>query len=849
MQPVRGVGSSRPFLGVLVFAALVTALPGFALAEGEASGTAVHPETWPTAHSPFPRDAKLEQRIHALVASMTLEEKVGQIIQADISSATPEDARNFHLGSILAGGNSKPGGGRLADAQQWLATADAYDRANANAANGKPAIPLLLGLDAVHGNNDVTGATIFPHNVALGATHDPELIRKIGAATAEEVRAIGWNWAFAPTLAVPQDVRWGRSYEGYSSNPKQVAEYATAAVEGLQGKPGTAQFLDGAHVIASAKHFLGDGGTHNGVDQGDAQISEATLRDIHGAGYPPAIDAGVQNVMASFSSWNGVKMSGNKGLLTDVLKDRMHFDGFVVGDWNSHGQVAGCSNDDCPAAINAGMDMFMAPDSWRSLYDHTLQEVRNGTIPMARLDDAVTRILRVKARFGLLDKNGRAKQPLRGKLDILGDAAHRALARQAVRESLVLLKNEHHVLPLDPRKHILVTGDGADNIPKQSGGWTLTWQGAGTTNADFPRAQSIWSGINEQVTKAGGVATLSADGSFTQKPDAAIVVFGEDPYAEFQGDIPNLAYKPGDDSDLQLLKRLHAQGVPVVAVFLSGRVLWTNPEINASDAFVAAWLPGSEGGGIADVLLRKADGSVQYDFHGKLSYAWPRNAAQTNQADPNPQFPYGYGLRYADNGDLAQLSENPGMSLDNAQSGVYFARGKPAKGYSLLLSDAGGETKPITATPASSDQGDLRVTAVDYHVQEDARRFAWTGQHAAQVAIAGSGAQDLSRQANGDMQIVVTLRVDQLGTGNATVGVTCGSHCHAEVPVQATLASLQPGHWTRLGIPLKCLQKHGADMSRIDRPFELSAAQGTSLSIASVTLAANADRSVACAGP
>jgi beta-glucosidase len=405
------------------------------------------------------------------------------------------------------------------------------------------------------------------------------------------------------------------------------------------------------------------------------------------------------------------------------------------------------------------------------------------------------------------------------------------------------------LLPLDPRKRILVTGDGADNMPKQSGGWTLTWQGTGTTSANFPHAQSIWSGIQQQVEAAGGTATLSTDGSFTQKPDVAVVVFGEDPYAEFQGDVPNLAYKPGDDSDLQLLKHLHAQGIPVVAVFLSGRVLWVNPEINASDAFVAAWLPGSEGGGIADVLLRKRDGSIQYDFHGKLSYAWPRNAAQTNQNDPHPLFPFGYGLRYADNGDLAKLSEDPGISLDNAQSGVYFMRGKPAKGFSLVLTDAGGDTKPVTAMPASSPQDDLHATAVDYHVQEDARRFAWMGKQAAQLALIADHAQDVSRQANGDMDVVATLRVDELGKGDATIGVACGVNCHAEIPVQAALASLQKGQWTRLGVPLKCLQKGGADMSHIDRPFVLRSAPGTTISIASVTLSTNADRSVECANP
>jgi beta-glucosidase len=613
----------------------------------------------------LPPDAALEQRVRALMAKMSLRDKVGQVIQADIVSVTPEEVRTYRLGSILAGGNSKPGGGRVADPAQWLALSDAFYRASTDTRDGGLAIPVLFGVDAVHGNNDVSGATIFPHNVALGATRDPDLIHAIGEATAAEARAAGINWAFAPTLTVPQDDRWGRTYEGYSENPALVAAYAAPAVEGLQGKPGTAQFLDGSHVIATAKHFLGDGSTAGGKDQGDAGIGEAQLRDIAAAGYLPAIDAGVQTVMASYSSWNGVKMTGNKGLLTDVLKQRMDFQGFVVGDWNGHGQIPGCSNVDCPQAIDAGLDMYMAPDSWRGLYQSMLAEVKSGVIPMARLDDAVARILRVKLRMGLFEAGLPSEQPLGGHFDLIGSPAHRALARRAVRESLVLLKNQDHLLPLDPHQRILVAGDGADNIPKQSGGWTLTWQGTGTTNADFPQATSIWNGIRQQVQAAGGTAELSADGHYAHKPDAAIVVYGENPYAEFQGDVPTLAFAPGDPADLDLLKRLRAQGIPVVSVFLSGRPLWVNPEINASNAFVAAWLPGSEGEGIADVLLRDAGGKVQYDFHGKLSYSWPRTAMQTplnvGQKDYDPQFAYGHGLTYEDDGDLGPLSEVSGL--------------------------------------------------------------------------------------------------------------------------------------------------------------------------------------------
>ncbi|MGC1548676.1 MAG: glycoside hydrolase family 3 protein, partial [Rhodanobacter sp.] len=619
----------------------------------------VHPELWPAVHWPFAKNAALEQRVQTLLAQMTVEEKVGQIIQADIGSVTPDDVRQYHLGSVLAGGDSKPGGGRLAAPAQWLTSADAYYHASMDVPKGRVAIPVLFGIDAVHGDNDVTGATIFPHNIALGAMRDPALVQQITAATAEEVRTTGIPWAFAPTIAVPRDRRWGRSYEGYSENPQLVAQYATAAVEGLQGRIGTPQFLDASHVIASAKHFVGDGGTTNGKDEGNTQVSETELRDVDAAGYPPAIAAGVQTVMASYSSWNGVKMHGNKALLTDLLKDRMSFGGFVIGDWNAQGQVPGCSNEDCPIAVNAGIDMLMAPDSWRGLYTHTLAEVKSGVIPMARLDDAVTRILRVKLRLGLFDMGAPSSQPLSGKFDLMGSPEHRALARQAVRESLVLLKNQDHLLPLNPQQRVLVAGDGADNIPKQCGGWTLNWQGTGTTNADFPHGESIWSGIREQVSAAGGTAVLSPDGTFSQKPDVAIVVFGENPYAEYHGDIPNLAYKPGNDSDLQLIRHLRAQGIPVVAVFLSGRPLWVNREINAANAFVAAWLPGSEGGGVADVLLRTRDGKVAHDFHGKLSYSWPRTAMQTslNVSQPNydPQFAYGYGLTYADNGNLSLL--------------------------------------------------------------------------------------------------------------------------------------------------------------------------------------------------
>lgn len=620
----------------------------------------VHPQIWPKVRRPRIDDSSIEARLDTLMRSLSVAEKVGQIIQADIASVTPEDVRMYRLGSILNGGNSGPGGNDLAPAKAWLAAADAFYAASMDTSDGRHAIPIVWGVDAVHGHNNIIGATLFPQNVALGATRNPRLVRRIGEITARELRVTGQEWTFAPTVAVARDVRWGRAYESYSEDPAVVRDYAAAIIPGLQGELGAPDFLRGPHVIATAKHFLADGGTLAGRDQGDARATEEDLRDIHGSSYAVAIGAGVQVVMASFSSWQGRKLHGHPGLLTDVLKKRMRFEGFVVGDWNAHGQLEGCTNWSCASAINAGLDMFMAPDSWRELYAATLAQVRAGEIGMERLDDAVRRILRVKLRAGLFEAGKPSSRPLAGRYDLLGSAEHRAVARQAVRESLVLLKNAEHLLPLRPSANVLVAGDGADNIPKQNGGWTLTWQGTGTTNDHFPNADSIFDGIEAAVAAAGGHATLSPSGTYEKKPDVAIVVFGEDPYAEFQGDLDTLQYKPCDKRDLQLLRRLRADAIPVVAVLLSGRPLWVNPELNASDAFVAAWLPGSEGAGIADVLFARRNGSVNHDFKGKLPFAWPRTPLQTT-ADPGdepPLFAFGYGLKYRHNGALPALSED-----------------------------------------------------------------------------------------------------------------------------------------------------------------------------------------------
>ncbi|MBS0580060.1 MAG: glycoside hydrolase family 3 protein [Proteobacteria bacterium] len=629
----------------------------FGAVAAEAPQPVIHPQRWPELPPALPRDEALEAHVEELLARMSPEQKVGQLIQADIGSITPNDLRHYPLGSILNGGNSAPGDDKLTAPSEWLALADRFYEASIGGA-GATVIPALWGTDAVHGHNNIPGATIFPHNIGLGAARDPELIRRIGEITALEVRVTGLDWAFSPTVAVARDARWGRTYESYSENPDVVRQYAVAMVTGLQGAPGTPQFLDAAHVLATPKHFLGDGGT-GGKDQGDNLYTEKQLLELDSLGYQAAILAGAQTVMASYSSWRGQKMHGNHALLTDVLKGRFGFEGLVIGDWNGHAQLPGCSATRCAAALNAGIDMFMAPDGWRELLKNTLDQVNAGEIGAARLDDAVRRVLRVKLRAHL-DTEGRpSSRPYAGRYELLGSAEHRAVARQAVRESLVLLKNANHLLPLSPAAHVLVAGDGADSIAKQSGGWTIDWQGT-EPNQDFPHGESIYAGIARCVSAAGGTPNLSPAGEFSTRPDVAIVVFGESPYAEYAGDVHTLEYSPGDKRDLALLRRLHALDIPVVAVFLSGRPLWVNAELNAADSFVAAWLPGPEGGGVADVLFRAHDGTVQYDFRGTLPFSWPsspRPPAVDELPGEEPLFGVGYGLTYADDGYLKRLPE------------------------------------------------------------------------------------------------------------------------------------------------------------------------------------------------
>ena len=787
--------------------------------------TRAHPELWPHAASPAAMtDAATEAFVTELMSRMTLEEKVGQTIQADIASIKPEDLLTYPLGSILAGGNSSPGGDERASAQKWVELAQAFRRAVAERPGAK--VPMIYGIDAVHGHNNIVGATIFPHNSGLGAMRDPDLIRRIGEATALEVAVTGADWTFGPTLAVPQDDRWGRAYEGYAENPEVAQSYAGPMTLGLQGALSADHPLTAGHIAGSAKHFLADGGTTGGHDQGDHAGDEAGLIRTHLSGYPQAIDAGVLSIMASFSSWNGVKHSGNESILNDVLRGPLGFDGFVVSDWNAQGQLPGCSNESCALAFNAGIDMFMAPDSWKPLYTNTLAQVRSGEIPMARLDEAVRRILRVKVKTGLFTDS----RPVEGHLNELGSPAHRAIAREAVRKSLVLLKNEGSVLPIRSGARVLVAGH-ADDIGQASGGWTLTWQGTGNSNADFPNGQSIWSGIEEAVVAGGGQATLSADGSFTRKPDVAIVVFGETPYAEFQGDVDTLDFLPTEA--LETLKRLKAAGIPTVSVFLSGRPMWTNPEINQSDAFVAAWLPGTEGGGVADVLIGDAAGRARNDFNGKLSFSWPRTATgeplNVGQPGYDPQFAYGYGLTYAHGARVGALSEESGVQGEIGSVDRYFVDGRFVAPWSLMLRDAGGEFRLGTESGGSSPRAGVTVRSTDGAGQESARTltFGAAGGHALIVARP----VDLVRQANGEMAMAFRYRVESKPA--APVRLTLG---RAEVDVTAIFTAAPIGQWRMLKVPLSCLRDAGADLTAVDEPWGLRAGGALGITVEDIRL-------------
>ena len=589
------------------------------------------------------------QRVDALLERMTTDQKLGQMIMAERASTTPDDVREHGLGSVLSGGGSTPGANHPAD---WVTMNDAYWAGSMAEDDGRLPIPLLYAIDAIHGNANVLGATVFPHNIGLGAAHDPDLIERVAQVCAREVLATGLDWTFAPTLAVVGNVHWGRTYESFSEDPALVASYADRYVRGLQGDLGRDS------VIACAKHWVGDGGTANGEDQGNTTLSEAELDRVHIAPYDTALNAGVLTVMASFNSWNTEKCHGHRYLLTDVLKQRMNFEGIVVSDWDGIDQLSDDYDHAIVLSVNAGMDMIMISVDWQRCLDGLKRAVAVGAVPMERIDDAVRRILSVKIRYGLFERPRPADRPWSNH-DSFGSAAHREVAREAVRKSLVLLKNDRAILPVAKQARVLVAGKNADNRGHQCGGFTVAWQGVSGAE-QIIGGTSIWEGIRTLAPQA----VLSVDGSAADaaQHDVAIVVIGEVPYAEGMGDIrtggrvasgsgfggPTSQLSPYGRTvelselhpeDLATIRAIAAKGIPVATVLVSGRPLVVNHELAESAAFVAAWLPGSEGHGVADVLFG------DHDFQGTLSFTWPERP-MVNPADAGVRFSRGFGLRY-----------------------------------------------------------------------------------------------------------------------------------------------------------------------------------------------------------
>ena len=779
-------------------------------------------DLWPII-DPLPLSIDIESQIDEMLPKLTLEQKVGQVIQGDSDSVTPEEVKEYRLGSVLSGGNSAPGPLPYAETKNWLEMADKYYNASIDNEGVEIAIPIIWGIDAVHGHANLKGAIIFPHNIGLGAMNNPDLIEQIAGVTAHELTISGHDWTFAPTLAVPKDLRWGRSYEGFSEDPDIVQSYGGRIVIGLQGKFGSDDFMSDGKVISSAKHFLADGATQNGADQGDALISEDELSKVHAAGYYSAIPAGVQTVMASFSSWQGRKLHGDKELLTNVLKGKMGFKGFVIGDWNGHGQVPGCKNTDCAQSLNAGLDMYMAPDSWKGLYASTLQQVKNGTISMERLNDAVRRILRVKLASGIFEKGVPSSRTNAGDENILGLPENRSIARQAVRESMVLLKNNNQVLPINASKTILVVGDGAASISKASGGWTLSWQGTGHDNDEFPNGESILNGIEEVVSDAGGKVIFSPNGDTSLEADVVIAIYGENPYAEFQGDRENLDFIP-NGFDVNKLAAYKNKGIPVISVFLSGRPLWTNPEINNSDAFVAAWLPGSEGGGISDLLFRR---DPSFDFTGKLSFSWPASAvvSEKNKA----LFKLGYGLSYASSENLESLPEKSG--LENSEvpsSGEFFNKGAAVAPWSLFLK-SGNLVKQISSFPTSV--GGLIVSKTDHMAQEDALRINWTQSDEDYFQISSIKPDDMARQSNGAMKLAFNAKTFVGADAIVQIG-----QCDDIDRCNKTLDFKISGDWKEYRISLSSFEKLGIDMSKITSALIIKAKKGVDIGLSNVRL-------------
>jgi beta-glucosidase len=809
-QPVVG----KPKLGAHACARIPDALPRLS--------------DWPRVTSRVQDYTQVERKVAHLLSGMTLEEKVGQMTQPEITTLAPGDVAKYHIGSVLNGGGAWPGGNKHAAQADWLALADRYWRESMD----DQGIPVIWGIDAVHGNSNIYGATLFPHNIGLGAAQDPCLVRDVEAATAEQVRSTGQDWAFAPTLAVVRDDRWGRTYEGFSEDPRITRAYGYEAMKGLQDT--TRHGVGEAGVIGTAKHFIGDGGTEGGKDQGVNPSSEADMINIHGQGYYGALAAGAQSVMVSFNSWtnealgiNEGKLHGSYKAITEILKGKMGFDGLVVSDWNGIGQVTGCTNASCPQAVNAGIDIVMVPQDWKAFIANTVQQVQDGAIPMARIDDAVTRILRVKLRAGLFD------QPKPSAREHAGDPAaldHRALARKAVRESLVLLKNQGKLLPLQRSAKVLVVGRSASWLPNQAGGWSLTWQGTGNTNEDFPNGTTVLAGLRHALGDANVTFDEDGAGVDPSQYDAVIAVIGEEPYAEGVGDIgrrslDNAVLNP---QGLAVLDRVSGKGAPVATVLFSGRPLYVNKELNRSDAFVAAWLPGTEGDGVADLLVKGPNTGA--GFTGKLSYSWPATPCQTplnvGDADYAPLFPYGYGLRNGQAGAVGTLPEETTNRCVGGGGGgtatedlVLFDRvdQAPYKSYIGSPFNWGGTELGNDPSAVIQHPGFITARTSDVNVQQDARKITW--QSVGQFYIQSAPA-DLRPYLNANGALEFDTIVTQAPQGFVNLSMHCTYPCLVDVRGKALFDGLAGQGKQHVKIPLTCFDAPATlDWEKVNTPF------------------------------
>jgi len=564
----------------------------------------------------------IDQKVDSVLNLMTLDEKIGQMTQAERGAlGNISDISTYSIGSLLSGGGSSPSPNTQ---QAW---ADMYDEYQSYALQSRLGIPLIYGVDAVHGHNNVYGAVIFPHNIGLGCTWNPALVKSVNEITAKEVAATGIDWTFSPCIAVPQNERWGRTYEGFGETAEIQEIMAAASVQGLQDN-----LSDPQTILACAKHYVGDGGTQYGIDQGNTVVSEEVLREVHMPGYIDAIENNVGSIMASYNSWNGIKLHGNKYLLTDVLKTELGFEGFVISDWAGVDQITEDYREAVKRAINAGIDMVMVPDRYIFFISILKSLVNDGEVSQERIDDAVRRILKQKFLLNLFEKPYTDSSLAYS----FGSAEHRNIARQAVRESVVLLNAKNDLLPLkNDNQKILVAGSLADDLGAQCGGWTISWQGS---NGNITQGTTILQGIQNHAQSSEVV--YSANGDYNGDADIAIVVIGENPYAEGAGDRSSLLI---EDNQLNLIKSIKEKGIPVITLLVSGRPMIIGEVLPYTDAFMACWLPGTEGDGIAEILFG------DYNPSAKLTHSWPRemNQIPINFGDDNyePLYAYKYGLQ------------------------------------------------------------------------------------------------------------------------------------------------------------------------------------------------------------